>query len=176
MERSSALISETAAAEGVQPDQLVLHSDNGGPMKGATMLATLENLGISSSFSRPRVSDDNPYSEALFRTAKYRPEYPSRPFEDQGEAGAWVAAFVDWYNLEHRHSAITYVTPHQRHSGADLEILKNRQALYAEAREQNPNRWTTVTRNWNHIPVVELNPGRDARKTTSGIPSESVEK
>jgi putative transposase len=89
-------------------------------MKGATMLATLERLGVLASFSRPGVSNDNPFSEALFRTAKYRPDVPREPFADLAHASAWVAPFVQWYNHEHRHSAIRFVTPAQRHDGLDL--------------------------------------------------------
>ncbi len=171
---SSELIARTATEEGIEAGRLVLHSDNGGPMKGATMLATLRDLGIAASFSRPRVSDDNPYSEALFRTVKYRPEYPSRPFGDRAEATAWVAAFVDWYNLEHRHSGIKYVTPQQRHSGADIKLLKARKAVYAAARAKNPTRWSTTTRDWSYSPVVELNPGRATRKKAPEAPKKTV--
>ena len=89
----------------------VLHSDNGGPMKGATMLATLQRLGVVPSFSRPSVSDDNPYIESLFRTLKYCPEYPSSGFASVGHARLWVARFVAWYNDEHQHSGIGFVTP-----------------------------------------------------------------
>ena len=108
---AAAMIRGACAAEGLEQTPLVLHSDNGGPMKASTMLATLQELGVAGSFSRPRVSDDNPFSEALFRTVKYRPEYPSRPFATLEEARSWVAWFVRWYNHEHRHSAISFVTP-----------------------------------------------------------------
>lgn len=158
MDNAAAMIARVADKEGIAPGQLVLHSDNGGPMNGATMKATLEALGILPSYSRPRVSDDNPYSEALFRTLKYRPEYPTRPFEDITQAWAWVVAFVDWYNLEHRHSAINYVTPEQRHTGADRELLRQREALYERARAARPSRWSRHTRNWSHQTMVCLNP------------------
>ena len=123
MDYSSALIRSICDELGIDPDGLVLHSDNGGPMRGSTMLATLQRLGIVASFSRPRVSDDNPFSEALFRTMKYRPWYPDRPFNSIEEARAWVAQFVHWYNHEHLHSAIGYVTPASRHCGQDAELL-----------------------------------------------------
>ncbi len=84
-------------------------------MKGATMLATLQKLGVVPSFSRPSVSDDNPYSESLFRTLKYTPAYPSKPFDDLVSVRKWVHEFVQWYNEEHRHSLIQYVTPSERH-------------------------------------------------------------
>lgn len=155
---ASALIRTAALAEGIEPDTLILHSDNGGPMKGATMLATLQWLGIVPSFSRPHVSDDNPYSESLFRTLKYRPEYPERPFESLDEARKWVEEFVRWYNHEHHHSAIRFVTPAQRHSGEERDILKNRKEVYRQAKERNPSRWSGNTRNWNPIDTVILNP------------------
>jgi transposase InsO family protein len=145
---------------GVDPDGLVLHSDNGGPMKGSTMLATLQRLGIVPSFSRPSVSDDNPFSEALFRTMKYRPAYPRRPFDTLSEARAWVAKFEIWYNTEHRHSGIRFVTPEERHSGVDLALLDARSDLYEAARKRNPARWSRGCRNWTQNGLVQLNPGR----------------
>ena len=114
---AATLFDATCAALTRDPAGIVLHADNGGPMKGATMLATLERLGGLASFSRPGVSNDNPYSEALFRTFKYRPDFPREPFADLATASSWVAAFVTWYNDVHRHSAIRFVTPAQRHAG-----------------------------------------------------------
>jgi transposase InsO family protein len=157
---ASTLIRHAAFREGIEPEQLVLHSDNGGPMKGATMLATLQWLGIVPSFSRPRVSDDNPYSEALFRTVKYRPGYPKKPFENIEAARAWVDRFVVWYNNEHRHSGIRFITPSQRHSGSENEILERRKEVYRQAREKNQARWSRKTRNWEAIDVVVLNPSK----------------
>src|SRR4051794_7672054 len=93
----------------------VLHGDNGATLKGTTVLAMLHWLGIAPSHSRPRVSDDNAFAEALFRTAKYRPEFPSKGFADLQAARHWAMQFVHWYNHEHRHSGIRYVTPAQRH-------------------------------------------------------------
>ena len=129
-------------------------------MKGATMLATPQWLGIAPSFSRPRVSDDNPYSEALFRTVKYRPEYPKKPFEDIEAARKWVASFVCWYNNEHRHSGIRFITPSQKHSGSEEEVLEERKEVYRQAREKNPARWSGRTSNWEAIEVVVLNPSK----------------
>ncbi len=143
---------------GINPEGLVLHSDNGGPMKGATMLATLQRLGVVPSFSRPQVSDDNPYSEALFRTMKYRPGYPSRPFSSLAAAQTWVDGFVDWYNTEHLHSGIRFVTPDDRHFGREKAILANRSSLYEKTRLKNPNRWSKNIRNWNPVETVYLNP------------------
>ncbi len=157
-ELAKELIEEAVVREGADPTRLVLHSDNGGPMKGATLLATLLTLGIVASFSRPRVSDDNPYSEALFRTVKYRPEYPEGPFGSLEEAQSWVEEFVRWYNSEHRHSAIRFVTPAQRHSGAHLAVLDGRKELYEEAKRSRPARWSGQVRNWEPVGEVILNP------------------
>ena len=166
-EHATGMITAAIAREGVRPGQLVLHSDNGGPMKGATLLATLQMLGIVTSFSRPRVSNDNPYSEALFRTTKYRPEYPSGPFASIEEARAWVSWFVRWYNTEHRHSAIRFVTPEEKHTGQDVEILARRHAVYEAARARHPERWSGRTRNWSRVEEVILNP--DAGQATSEV-------
>jgi transposase InsO family protein len=158
MNHSSMLLAHACTIHGVQPEELVLHSDNGGPMKGATMLATLHKLGIIPSFSRPSVSNDNPFSESLFRTMKYRPEYPSKPFESINQAQAWVDGFVFWYNTQHLHSSIRYVTPDDRHFGQEELILANRKKVYEKARSQNPNRWSKNIRNWNPVLRVWLNP------------------
>lgn len=127
-------------------------------MRGSTMLATLQWLGIVPSFSRPHVSDHNPYSEALFRTLKHGPSYPTRPFLDLNAACQWVARFVAWYNSEHHHSAIRFVTPDQRHFGREGAILAKRRALYERARRLKPQRWSRRTRNWTPVAVVTLNP------------------
>jgi transposase InsO family protein len=163
-EESSALAGELLRdlchREGIQSKQLVLHSDNGSPMKGSTMLATLQQLGVMPSFSRPSVSNDNPYSESLFKTLKYRPNYPLKPFADVTEARQWVTGLVKWYNHEHRHSAIRFVTPAQRHEGLDDNLLENRKAVYEAARAKHPQRWTGSSRNWEKIQVVHLNPDK----------------
>jgi putative transposase len=112
--------------EHIAPARVVLHSDNGSPMKGATMLATLQSLGVMPSFSRPAVSNDNPYLESLFKTLKYRSDYPARALESLFAARQWVGTFVHWYNHEHCHSAIRFVTPHERHAGQDAVLLENR--------------------------------------------------
>lgn len=143
---------------GVDPEGVVLHSDNGGPMRGSTMVATLQWLGIVPSFSRPHVKDDNAYSEALFRTLKYRPSYPRRPFRSLEEARAWVSDFVDWYNNHHRHSGINFVTPADRHAGHDAAILERRRRVYERARQKHPERWTGDIRDCTPVATVYLNP------------------
>lgn len=159
-ERASEVMRDICLREGISPGQVVLHSDNGGPMKSVTMLATLRELGVAPSFSRPAVSDDNPYSESLFRTLKYRPQYPRKPFKSLLNARVWVARFVRWYNTEHRHSAIRFVTPEQRHCVADTALLAMRRAIYEAARARNPQRWSATVRNWTRIDVMNLNPER----------------
>lgn len=157
------LIREGCYVENIQRDQLVLHSDNGSPMKGATMLATLQQLGVMPSFSRPSVSNDNAFSEALFRTLKYRPWYPQQPFASLEQARIWVAGFIHWYNHEHKHSKIAYVTPHERHNGEDIAILEKRKAVYEKAKSAHPNRWSGKTRQWQRPMEVSLNKKRTSK-------------
>jgi transposase InsO family protein len=154
------LLRDLCQREGIQPKQLVLHSDNGSPMKGATMLATLQQLGVMPSLSRPSVSNDNPYSESLFKTLKYRPNYPLKPFATVTDARDWVTRLVEWYNNEHRHSAIRFVTPAQRHEGLDEDLLVKRKAVYEMAQARHPKRWSRTTRNWQRIQIVHLNPDK----------------
>jgi putative transposase len=157
-DHASDLMRRICREEKIDPAGLVLHSDNGKPMRGATMQATLQLLGVIPSFSRPHVSNDNPYSEALFRTLKHTPAYPFRPFTSAVSARVWTSRFVDWYNTGHRHSGIRYVTPDQRHFRKESKILSKRAKLYERARRRHPNRWSRNTRNWLPIGVVELNP------------------
>lgn len=159
-EHASALISRVSTNEGLTRGVSVLHADNGSPMKGSTMLATLERLGIAASFSRPRVSNDNPFSESLFGTFKSRPGYAQRRFEDTGEAREWVSMFVAWYNNEHMHSAIGFVTPADRHVGVDVTLLNARARVYAKAKAKNPNRWSRHHRAWKRPESVLLNPDK----------------
>ena len=160
------ILRDITRREGIAPEQITLHADNGGPMKGASMLATMQALGIIPSFSRPAVSNDNPYSESLFKTLKYRPEYPALPFADVVQARRWMAGLVDWYNFEHRHSAIQFVTPAQRHAGLDTAILVQRQALYQAAKQRHPERWSRQTRNWQPVQAVFLNTDKTDRNET----------
>jgi transposase InsO family protein len=157
------LLKRTALAEGVHAMAVkpVLHGDNGSTLKATTVLAMLNWLGVKPSYSRPRVSDDNAFVESLFKTAKYRPEFPVGGFTDLDQARTWAADFAHWYNFEHRHSGIRYVTPAQRHTGEDRAILAARHQTYLQARERNPRRWSGDTRDWSYIGVVTLNPERD---------------
>ena len=155
---AATLIQRICTEAGINPKGLVLHSDNGKPMRGATMIATLQWLGVVPSFSRPHVSNDNPYSEALFRTLKYTPAYPRLPFASLDETQSWVTRFTDWYNTSHRHSGIRYVTPDQRHFGRESGVLAQRHEVYVRARRSQPQRWSRCTRNWTPVGAVILNP------------------
>ncbi|WP_157370678.1 IS3 family transposase [Vulgatibacter incomptus] len=161
-ELAKELFVETCRRWDVNPSGMVFHADNGAAMKGSTLQATLQVLGVVPSFSRPRVSNDNAFAEAHFRTMKYRPDFPSRPFTSLAVARAWVESFVAWYNATHLHSGIRFVTPAQRHAGQDLAILEKRAGVYAAARERWPERWSGSTRNWSRIQHVRLTPERTA--------------
>jgi putative transposase len=173
-EHAAHLARRTAFAEGVPAMTVrpVLHGDNGATLKATTVLAMLHWLGIKPSYSRPRVSDDNAFAEALFRTAKYRPDFPLRGLADLDAARQWAACFVHWYNQEHRHSAIRYVTPAQRHAGQDHSLLEARHALYEDARRRHPRRWSGSTRNWTPIDAVTLNPERDRERQMPTSPNQ----
>ncbi len=157
-EQAAELLQKSVWSEKCIGKPLVLHSDNGSPMKSFTMRAKMYDLGITGSRSRPRVSNDNPFSESLFRTLKYRCDWPKSGFINLHAARAWVSKFVCWYNNDHRHSGIKFVTPQQRHSGLDIKLLEKRDSLYDEARKKNPSRWASSTRDWSPIGNVELNP------------------
>ena len=159
-DHASRLIRRITLAQGrLTTEPLVLHSDNGSPMKGATMLETLYKLGITPSHSRPRVSNDNSYAESLFKTLKYSPAYQPKGFASLEDAKAWVRWFVNWYNNEHHHSGLKYLTPAQRRSGKGAEILAKRHEVYEAAKARHPERWNgRDTRDWTLPDKVYLNP------------------
>jgi putative transposase len=159
-ELGATLIQRAVMAEQCFRKPLVLHADNGSPMKSQTMRVKLEELGISPSYSRPRVSNDNAFSESLFRTLKYCPTWPSQGFATVDEARAWVLRFVDWYNNRHCHSALKFVTPAQRHRGDDHQVLVQRVQVYEKAKARHPQRWSGSTRNWEVVGPTPLNPER----------------
>jgi transposase InsO family protein len=135
-----------------------LHSDNGHPMKGVTLMGLMEKLGIKASFSRPRQSNDNPFIESLFRTLKYRPGYPVR-FETLEAAREWMMNFVHWYNTQHLHSSLDYVTPEQMRSGMAKAIFEKRNMTLETFKQQNPERWgSRKTKRWGELEPVILNP------------------
>ncbi|HEX8538494.1 MAG TPA: IS3 family transposase [Cystobacter sp.] len=146
--RAAALfIRGTCEAHGIHQRRLLLHSDNGGPMRARRMKAMLDRLGIRPSFSRPRTSSDNAYSEALFRTMKRHPSYP-RVFSSLEQARAWMLHFVHWYNRERPHSGISFITPDCRHFGREDELLARRNRLYELAQARRPERWSRGARVW----------------------------
>lgn len=169
MQLSAKLMRRLCQEHGIEPQQLVLHADNGAAMRGATMVSTLKRLGVIPSFSRPACSDDNPFSEALFRTLKYRPEYPRKRFATLQAARDWVERFVHWYNTEHLHSGIGYVTPDSRHRGNHVQILEQRKKLYQAAQLRHPRRWSKQIRAWDSVPQVWLH-----RHTPNRTPQESA--
>jgi len=165
-EHAAGLIKQACLDEKVEREQLTLHSDNGSPMKGMTMLSMLQTLGVIPSFSRPSVSDDNPFSESLFRTLKYHPTFPAGScFETISDARLWVERFTYWYNHEHLHSALKFVTPQQRHTGKDNVIRQKRHLVYQMAKQQHPQRWTGNTRNWDLPETVTLNPDKKRKES-----------
>lgn len=153
-------VSRAIRESGAQRERLVLHSDNGGPMRGSPLSSALRLLGVVQSFSRPRVPNDNPFSEALFRTMKQRPTYPARAFASLEHARAWVANFVAWFNGIHRHSALGFVTPDERHFGTERQVLERRRAVYARALALRPQRWSGPPRDWSPRCPVLFRPGR----------------
>ena len=157
-ELASILIERAALSEKIGRKPLILHSDNGGPMKSYTLKAKLEELGIFSSYSRPRVSNDNPYSESIFRTCKYRPGYPTEGFESIETARNWVLSFVDWYNNRHYHSSLNFLTPATMHKGQAKKIMAKRKMVYQNAKILHPLRFNRGIRKWDFPQAVALNP------------------
>jgi putative transposase len=139
-ELAKQLIAETARKQGIQPDQLTLHADNGSPMKGKPLAQLLHDLGITRSHSRPHTSDDNPFSEAQFKTMKYHPDYPDR-FGSITVARQWARPFFDWYNNDHYHSGLNLLTPASVHFGQALAIQQQRQAVMLSAYAAYPERF-----------------------------------
>jgi len=166
-EHGAACLKDICYRERIEPNQIVLHSDNGSPMKGISMISMMQLLGIVPSFSRPSVSDDNPFIESFFRTTKYAPQYPGY-FQDINAAREYFEEFFTWYNEQHRHSGIKFVTPSQRHQGEDRVILQKRNDVYEKAKAEFPERWNgRATRNWDWIESVSLNPDKKkCQKTT----------
>lgn len=157
-EHAATVVQRAVRAEKCLNKPLVLHSDNGSPMKASTLQVTLDRLGVRPSHSRPRVSNDNAYAESLFRTCKYRPDFPVNGFADIQAAREWVYGFANWYNCTHLHSGINFVTPSDRHTGKEIETLSKRTAVYALAKASHPERWSGPTRNWSPVGDVWLNP------------------
>ena len=164
-ELAAELFTRTVLAESYLGEGLVIHADNGAPQRSSTLRVKLDELGLRTSYNRPRVSNDNAYAESLFRTTKYRHDFPTEGFASLNNARVWVLKFVRWYNTEHRHSAIKFVTPQQRHSGTDERVLAKRKRVYQAAKKRNPSRWSGSTRNWDKPGAVWLNPEQKAEES-----------
>ena len=134
------LISQTCARQGIQRGQLTIHADRGSSMTSKPVALLLADLGVTKTHSRPHVSNDNPYSEAQFKTLKYRPDYPTR-FGCQQDARAWANTFFDWYNCEHHHTGLALLTPVDVHFHRAQVVLQKRQAVLRAAYEKTPERF-----------------------------------
>ena len=155
------LFDATCRKENCHPD--FVHSDNGEPMKGITLCAFYYQLGIIPSFSRPRVSDDNPYIESFFKTTKYQAGYP-KCFHSLKESREWFSNFIHWYNYEHKHSNLQYVTPMEKRKGKHIGIFENRNSVLEKAKLNHPERWGSRNTKQYEVRKVEvLNP--DERKS-----------
>ena len=139
-ELAQQLIVEACRTQAIQPEQLTLHADRGAPMKSQTVAQLLESLEVTKSHSRPHTSNDNPFSEAQFKTLKYRPNYPQR-FESIEHARFWSRHFVDWYNHQHRHSSLGLMTPATVHAGLADQVSAQRQQVLEAAYEKHPQRF-----------------------------------
>ena len=155
---ASRLIQQTCLKHGVQPEVLTLHSDRGAPMTSQCTAQLLADLGVTRSLSRPQVSDDNPFSEAQFKTLKYHPSFPGR-FEDQGQAKTFCRSFFSWYNTEHRHGGISMLTPEQVHFGQAEQIIARRRAVLSDAFQAHPERFVRGVPTPRPVPdAVWINP------------------
>jgi transposase InsO family protein len=139
-DRAKQLIAETARKQSIQPEQLTLHADNGSPMTGKPLSQLLVDLGITKSHSRPHTSDDNPFSEAQFKTMKYRRDYPDR-FASIDDARTWARSFFTWYNHEHYHSGLNLMTPASVHYGEAVVVQAQRQSVMSAAFVASPERF-----------------------------------
>ncbi len=134
------LIQQSCLKYGVQPQVLTLHSDRGAPMTSQCTAQLLADLGVTRSLSRPQVSDDNPFSEAQFKTLKYHPSFPGR-FDDQCQAKNFCRSFFRWYNAEHRHGGISMLTPEQVHFGNAGQVIAQRKVVLDKAWAAHPERF-----------------------------------
>jgi putative transposase len=135
------LVETTCQRQGIAREQLILHADNGGPMRAKSLALLLDELGVSASHSRPHTSDDNPFSEAQFKTLKYHPGYPDR-FGSIQDARAWARPFFDWYNEEHYHTGLNLLTPASVHHGQAATICQQRQVVMNAAYAAHPERFS----------------------------------
>ena len=157
-ELAEKLIADTIAKHNIEPGRLTLHADRGTSMRSKPVAALLVDLDVAKTHSRPHVSDDNPYSEAQFKTLKYRPDFPDR-FGSIEDARAHCQAFFTWYNMVHRHSGIGFMTPYTVHYGRATELTRKRSITLDAAFLANPNRFKYVAPRPPELPVaVWINP------------------
>ena len=162
------LIKETCEKQGIQQNQLTLHADRGSPMIARSMALLLAELGVSKSHSRPYNSDDNPYSEAHFKTMKYRPDYPEK-FENKDQAVGWARSFFDWYDYEHYHSSLGLLTPADVHFGRADRIIQQRQQVLQKAYENHPERFVNGPPEHPSLPEgVWINPPSERKNSGNG--------
>jgi putative transposase len=134
------LIEESCQKEGIEKEQLTIHSDNGKPMRSKSLALLYADLGVNASFNRPYTSDDNAFSEAQFKTLKYQPDYPDR-FGSIQDARVWARRFFNWYNYEHYHTGLNLLTPASVHRGEAIEVQQQRQAILTLAFAAHPERF-----------------------------------
>ena len=134
------LIASSCLQQGIAPEQLTVHADRGGPMKAKAVAHLLADLGVNKSHSRPYTSDDNPFSEAQFRTLKYRPDFPDR-FGSLQDARSWARRFFYWHNQQHRHTSLALLTPAMVHGGRAEAVLQQRQQVLSTAYLAHPERF-----------------------------------
>lgn len=168
---AAVLISETLRKEGITHNQLVIHADRGPAMSSKPVAQLLAGLGVTKSHSRPHTSNDNPYSEAQFKTLKYRPDFPER-FGSQEDAQGYCRGFFDWYNNRHYHSGIAFLTPAAVHHGRAPQVIDNRNAVLAEAFAKHPERFVRKQPTHPHLPTAAwINPPHPSDVTKTNLQS-----
>ena len=167
------LIAETCGRQGIQPNQLTIHADRGSSMTSKPVAFLMADLGVTKTHSRPHVSNDNPYSEAQFKTLKYQPDYPER-FGCQQDARSWAKDFFDWYDYEHHHSGLGLLTPADVHYGRAQAAIQQRQQVLQAAYQKNPERFVKGLPKPPELPeAVWINPPKPAlRQEETRSPSQ----
>ena len=168
---AEALIAETCVRQGIQPGQLTIHADRGSSMTSKPVAFLLADLGVTKTHSRPYTSNDNPYSEAQFKTLKYRPDYPER-FGSQQHARQWAKDFFDWYDYEHHHTALGLLTPADVNYGRAQIVIQQRQQVLQATFQKNPERFVKGLPKPPQLPdAVWINPPKPAAKQEEQLPS-----
>lgn len=167
------LIAATCVRQNIQPQQLTIHADRGSSMSSKPVALLMADLGVTKTHSRPHVSNDNPFSEAQFKTLKYRPDYPDR-FGCQQDARTWAAEFFRWYNYQHHHTALGLLTPADVHFGRAPRIFDQRQLVLQAAYQKNPERFVKGVSTPTRLPsAVWINPPKTTIRAEESILSSS---